>query len=206
MHRIEVVRALAELVTKEDLFVCGHGGLRNDWWNTRPGGVDNTCFLTGMNTVCATALGLAIAVPHRRVVALETDGSMLMSASTLCTLGNQLPPNLTIVVFDNGAYEAIGGLPTHTSGRTDLAKMAEAAGCLNCFTLTAAEDFMRTADRILTDNEFGFLVAKTDRAAVHRWPPEKQKTTDGIEEKYRFLRHVERLEDIKIHHVVEVGG
>ena len=75
MHRIDVVRALAELVTPEDLFVCAHGGLRNDWWNSRPGGVDNTCFLTGMNTVSATALGLAIALPHRRVTALETDGS-----------------------------------------------------------------------------------------------------------------------------------
>ena len=61
MHRIDVVRALAELVTKEDLFICAHGGLRNDWWNTRPGGVDNTCFLTGMDTVSATALGLAVA-------------------------------------------------------------------------------------------------------------------------------------------------
>ena len=26
MHRIDVVRALAELVTPEDLFVCAHGG------------------------------------------------------------------------------------------------------------------------------------------------------------------------------------
>ena len=84
--------------------------------------------------------------------------------------------------------------------------MAEAAGCLNCVTLTDVEAFRRAADRVLNDNEFGFLVAKTAQAAVHRWPPEKQKTTDGIEEKYRFLRYVERLEGIRIHHVVELGG
>jgi sulfopyruvate decarboxylase subunit beta len=206
MHRIDVVRALAALVTEQDLFICAHGGLRNDWWNARPGRVDNTCFLTGMDTVSATALGLAVALPHRRVVALETDGSMLMSASTLCTLGNQLPPNLTVVVFDNGVYESIGGLATHTSGRTDLARMAESAGCLNCFTLTDVDAFARAAKRVLADGEFGFLVAKTERAAVHRWPREKQKTTDGIEEKYRFLRYIERLEGIRIHHVVELGG
>jgi sulfopyruvate decarboxylase subunit beta len=206
MHRIDVVRALAELVTPEDLFVCAHGGLRNDWWNSRPGGVDNTCFLTGMDTVSATALGLAVALPHRRVTALETDGSMLMSASTLCTLGNELAPNLTVVVFDNGAYESIGGLPTHTAGRTNLAKMAEAAGCINCFTVTDVESFARDAKKVLTDGEFGFIVAKTAKAAVHRWPKEKQKHTDGIEEKYRFLRYVEKLEKIRIHHVTEVGG
>ena len=84
--------------------------------------------------------------------------------------------------------------------------MAEAAGCLDCFTLTDLEVFTRTAKQVLTDFEFGLLVAKTAQAAVHRWPPEKQKTTDGIEEKYRFLRYVERLEEIKIHHVVELGG
>jgi sulfopyruvate decarboxylase subunit beta len=206
MHRIDAVRALATLVTEKDLFVCAHGGLRNDWWNSRPGGVDNTCFLTGMDTVSPTALGLSVALPHRRVVALETDGSMLMSASTLCTLGNELPPNLSIIVFDNGAYESIGGLPTHTRGRTDLARMAEGAGCTNCCTVGVVDAFRQAAEKALTDGEFGFIVAKTERAATHRWPPEKQKTTDGVEEKYRFLRYVERLEGIKIHLVVERGG
>ena len=206
MQRLDVVRALAKLVTEEDLFVCAHGGLRNDWWNSRPGGVDNTCFLTGMDTVSATALGLAVALPHRRVIALETDGSMLMSASTLCTLGNELPANMSVVVFDNGAYESIGGLPTHTSRRTDLAKMAEAAGCLNCFTVIDLGSLTQAAQRVLTDGEFGFVVAKTAKAASHRWPKEKQKHTDGVEEKYRFLRYVEQLENIRIHHVVEIGG
>jgi sulfopyruvate decarboxylase subunit beta len=206
MHRIDAVRALAALVTEQDLFVCAHGGLRNDWWNLRPGGVDNTCFLTGMDTVSATALGLAVALPHRRVVALETDGSMLMSASTLCTLGNELPQNLSIIVFDNGSYESIGGLPTHTRGRSDLAKMAQGAGCINCFTARELEAFSLAAHEVLNDNEFGLIVAKTQQRAAHSWPPEKQKYTDGVEEKYRFLRYVERLEAIRIHLVVELGG
>jgi sulfopyruvate decarboxylase subunit beta len=206
MYRIEAVQALAKLVTEQDLFVCAHGGLRNDWWNHRPGGVDNTCFLTGMDTVSATAFGLALALPHRRVVSLDTDGSQLMSASLLGTLGNELPPNLTIVVFDNGAYESIGGLKTHTNGRTDLAKMAEGAGCPHAVTARDVASFSRAAERLLNDNEYGYLVAKTTPKAAHQWPKDRQKTTDGIEEKYRFLRHVERLEGVRIHHVVEIGG
>ncbi|MDB5519191.1 MAG: thiamine pyrophosphate-binding protein [Tardiphaga sp.] len=206
MHRLEAVQALAKLVTDQDLFVCAHGGLRNDWWNNRPGGVDNTCFLTGMDTVSATAFGLAVALPHRRVVSLDTDGSQLMSASLLGTLGNELPPNLTIIVFDNGRYESIGGLKTHTSARTDLAKMAEAAGCPHAMTVRDVDSFGRAAERLLNDNEYGYLVAKTEPKAAHQWPNDKQKTTDGVEEKYRFLRHVERLEGVRIHHVVEIGG
>ena len=69
-----------------------------------------------------------------------------------------------------------------------------------------ANAFGRAAEKVLTDSEFGFIVAKTERKAAHTWPPEKQKHTDGVEEKYRFLRYVERLEGIRIHLVVELGG
>jgi hypothetical protein len=66
--------------------------------------------------------------------------------------------------------------------------------------------FSRAAERLLNDDEYGYLVAKTTPKAAHQWPKDRQKTTDGIEEKYRFLRHVERLEGVRIHHVVEIGG
>ena len=111
-----------------------------------------------------------------------------------------------MVVFDNGVYESIGGLPTVTSGKTDLGRMAEGAGCPNCFSVSSVENFARHAQQVLTDGEFGFIVARTAKAAQHRWPKEKQKHTDGVEEKYRFLRYVEQLEKIRIHHVVEIGG
>jgi uncharacterized protein (DUF2342 family) len=84
--------------------------------------------------------------------------------------------------------------------------MAEGAGCINCFTANDVDAFTLAARKVLTDNEFGLIVAKTAQAAVHRWPAEKQKFTDGVEEKYRFLRYVERLEGIRIHLVVELGG
>lgn len=199
MQRIDVVRALAGLVTVEDLFISSLGGLRNDWWNHRPGGEDNTFFVSGMGTVGPLGLGLSVALPHRRVVALETDGSVLMNASAMCTLGNELPPNLTVLVFDNGVYESIGGVSTQTSKRTDLAKMAEGAGCVNCLTVHDVESLTLEAKKLLTDEEFGFLVAKIE-PGIHSWEPDKQKLTDGIEDKYRFIRHIEQLEGIRIHH------
>jgi thiamine pyrophosphate-dependent acetolactate synthase large subunit-like protein len=199
MQRIDALRKLADLVTPEDLFISSLGALRNDWWNLRPNGEDNTFFLSGMGTVTPMALGLAAGLPHRRIVALDTDGSTLMNVSAMCTLGNELQPNLTVIVFDNGVYESIGGVPTHTSrGRADLAGMAEQAGCTNSLTVTAEDVFAKEAERLLTDSEFGFLVAKIE-PGIHPWPVDKQKTTDGIEDKYRFIRHVEKLEGIRIH-------
>ncbi|MDX6587425.1 MAG: sulfopyruvate decarboxylase subunit beta [Solirubrobacterales bacterium] len=199
MQRIDVLTELSQLVTEEDLFISSLGALRNDWWNLRPGGQDNTFFLSGMGTVAPMALGLALGLPHRRIVALDTDGSVLMNASGLATLADQLPPNLTVIVFDNSIYESIGGVPTLTSRRTDLAKMADGAGCINCVTANETVDFAREAHRLLVDDEFGFLVAKI-QPGIHSWAPEKQKLTDGVEDKYRFIRHVEALEGIRIHH------
>lgn len=198
MQRIDVVRALAPLVTTDDLVVCGLGALWDDWWNHRPGGADNTFFPVILGSISSTALGLAIALPHRRIVALDTDGSLLMNAGILCTLGSERPGNLTVIVFDNGIYECIGGPPTLTSKNTDLARMAEGAGCINCGTVRDVAAFGEQVRPLLTDDQFGLIVAKI-QPGVHPWPTEKRRPTDGVEDKYRFMRYVEKLEGIVTH-------
>ena len=162
MKRIDVVRALAALVTEEDLFVSSIGGLWDDWWNHRPGGVDGTFFARDPRLGVLDCAGLSIALPHRRIVALETDGSMLLNTGILCTLGNERPPNLTVIVFDNGIYENIGGPITHTGRNTDLAMMAAGGGCPLTETVHGEDDFTALARTYLEDDQFGFLVAKIE--------------------------------------------
>lgn len=198
MQRIEAIESLAELVTEEDLFTTSVGILWDDWWNNRPGGVDNTFSPAAIGSVSPLALGIALALPHRRVIALDTDGSMLMNTGVMCTLGAERPPNLTIVVFDNQIYESIGGSPTLTSNNTDLAKMAEGAGCINCVTVDDHEGLALEANRLLTDDEFGYLVVKIE-PGIKKWEQEQRKPTDGVEDKYRFRRYVERLEGIRVY-------
>jgi len=98
----------------------------------------------------------AVSLPHRRIIAIESDGSVLLNTGVMCTLGKERPPNLTVVVMDNGIYENIGGPPTHTSANTDLAKMAEGAGCLNCVTVRGADEFNRRLLRMLGDDQMGY--------------------------------------------------
>ena len=204
MKVIEVVERLAGLVTREDLFVSSIGQLWDDWWNHRPDGADNTFFPTILGGVSPTAIGLAIALPHRRVVALETDGSMLMNASVLCTLANEQLPNVTVIVFDNGIYESIGGAgvvggpTTHTGRKADLARMAAAAGCELTATATDLDAFSAEAEEYLNDDRFGYLVARVEKVR-HSWPRDKVKPTDCIEDKYRFIRYIEALENIAVH-------
>ncbi len=196
MRRIDLLRTIAPAIAAEDLVTTSIGATWDDWWNLKP--ADNTFFTGVLGSVTATALGLAISLPHRRVVAFESDGSVLMNTGILCTLGSQRPANLTVLVLDNEIYENIGGPPTLTAGHVDLARMAEGAGCVNCATETELSAAAARFRVLLDDGEMGFLVAKI-APGKHPWPWENRKPTDGIEDKYRFLRYVEKLENKVIH-------
>ena len=198
MRRVDVARVLGQETTTEDLFVSSIGGILDDWWNHRPGGQDNTLSVSILGSVSSTALGLAIALPHRRIVAIETDGSMLMNLGVLCTLGSERPPNLTVVVLDNGLYECIGSAPTLTSRNADLELIAAGAGCPNSLTVRGEVDLRDALRTQLNDNQLGFIVAKIE-PGMQVWPQDLKRYTDGVEDKYRFIRHVERLENIVVH-------
>ena len=76
----------------------------------------------------AMCLGIALALPQQRVFALEGDGSMLAGLGVLATVARYRPPNLTILVIDNGCYGTTGAVPSATSFGTDIASVGRAAG------------------------------------------------------------------------------
>src|SRR5581483_95642 len=75
---------------------------------------DLTLYNMDMGYAVPLCLGLALANPSRRVVAIEGDGSMLMGLSALTTVARYAAENLTIIVFDNGCYltTGSGSVPT----------------------------------------------------------------------------------------------
>ena len=74
---------------------------------------------------------MALGLPHRKVVALDGDGSLLMNLCSLPTIARMRPKNLVHIVFDNEVYEASGSKKTATGAGTDLVGMARAAGIKN---------------------------------------------------------------------------
>ena len=82
-----------------------------------------------MGLASSLALGLALHLPAKKVVVLDGDGSVLMNLGTFATLARYRPANLVHIIFDNGSLLSTGGFDSHTtSGITDLAAMARAAG------------------------------------------------------------------------------
>ena len=123
-----------------------------------------------LGSITTTAMGVAFSLPHRKVLALETDGSVLTNTGALCTLGSQRPGNLTVVVLDNGIYEIIGGAPTLTAQNTDLAKMASGAGCINTVTVKDAEGLKREFQKMWTTMKWATSSQKSSPACTAGLP------------------------------------
>lgn len=142
MKALEFLEAFDQ--ERRDAAVLGSSGISGALWQI--GHRPRTLYNMGMSYTAAAALGLALARPDLPVVALEGDGSYLMGLPTLATIGRYVPPNLTVVVFNNRTY-----LPTGTSGElvsaaatnADLAAYARASGIPHAETCDTAEEFAR---------------------------------------------------------------
>ena len=90
----------------------------------------------GMGLAVPTALGLALAQPGRRVVAITGDGEMMMGLGSLAVVGDQAPDNLAILVLDNEKFAETGRQRGLTAGRTDIAVVAKGFGIAKTMTVT----------------------------------------------------------------------
>lgn len=114
----------------------------------------------GMGLAVPTALGLAMAQPQRRVLALTGDGEMLMGIGSLGVVAAQAPANLAILVLDNESFGETGRQVGLTATRTDLCKVAEGFGIRQTMTVTALGDAPELAKFLFKSPGPVFAVAK----------------------------------------------
>ena len=200
MKRFDLLKKMAGMIPSDHL-VIGYciGLISYEWWQlTRHW--ENSIILGSMGCGTPLGIGLAMALPHRRVIVIDSDGSTLMEPGVLPVLGNLSLPNLIVVVLDNGAYESIGWKPdgdrfkTYTAGNTDLSAMAKGAGIKNAVTIHTLDDFARHFSGALSGKELSYLVAKIEPQPCQV----SVKDIDAVEHKYRFVRYIEKTEGIKI--------
>ena len=191
MIRYECLEWLAGKVTNQ-LVVTSQSGQRIEWSHLSKH--EGNLLLGMMGCAIGVATGLALALPHRKVIALDSDGSVLLSLFNLPTLGNLQPKNLVVYVFDNGVYSGSRiSYPTATAGSTDLAAIARGAGIKNAHTIRDLEDFKKKGIDALTQTGLAFFVCKVEESLMHREIP--RPNTDLAENKYTFVRYLERTEE-----------
>jgi sulfopyruvate decarboxylase subunit beta len=190
MIRYDCLKLLAPRIT-DQLVVTSLSGQKIEWasLSQHPGNL-----LVGtMGTALGVGIGLAIGLPTRKVIVLESDGSVLLSLFNLATLANLNPKNLIALVFDNEVYSGTRiSEPTATAGKTDLVMMARGAGIEQATTVRDLESFQREMDTALEVHQLKFIVCKIEESVGHR---EITRTDlDPIENKYQFVRYLERSE------------
>ena len=191
MKRYDCLRSIQPRL-HDELVVTNLGAVRHEWQYLRPHA--GNYHLQNLGLTSSMALGLALALPHRKVIAFDGDGSLLLNLGSLATIANQRPQNLVHIVFDNEVYEASGKKKTATSTGTDLVGLACAAGIHRACWANSIAEFSGAARQALTGENVSFIGVKvgTERAAVSPYP------IDEVENKYRFIRHVEKTERIEI--------
>lgn len=195
MKRFECMTILAAQL-KEELVVLSLGASVDEWYTAAPHMRAASLFQQQLGCVTPQAFGLAVGLPHRRIVSLDTDGGILFNLGILATLGNEQPRNLFVIVWDNECYQSIGGPPTHTaSGRVDIARIAQAAGIAHAYCVTTLDAFQARCAEGLNADSLYLIVAKVSRAVEAHI---KRKHSDGREDKYVFVRHIEATENIVI--------
>jgi sulfopyruvate decarboxylase subunit beta len=199
LNRYEWLGQLADKLPDDSLVMSTYIGAVSFEWAHHTNEHPRTAHLGQMGDVIGMGLGLALALPHRKIVCLDGDGSVLMELGQLVAMGQHSPDNLVVFVVDNGVYESIGWgdhgrRATATAETANLASIA--AGCSVPYTadVSTQDQLDAEIDLAFSRDLCSFINVRTDPGPSHVEP----RRTDGIEDKYRFVRYVERLEDMWI--------
>jgi len=173
MNRFELTSRLVKRLDAETAVVAGIGNTNFDLWaaERRP---TNFYMLGSMGLACPIALGVALAQPQRKVIALEGDGSLLMQLGCLTTIATLAPKNLTLIAFDNGIYQITGGQKTPAHSGSDIVAIARGAGLTGSAWASDEADFDGLVEAALASGKPNLIAARIDseaaRATTHRDP------------------------------------
>jgi thiamine pyrophosphate-dependent acetolactate synthase large subunit-like protein len=197
MKRFDCLKIVAEEMP-DALAVCTVGGAAAEWNSIRPGDGNLRCRTLGL--VSSIAMGLALTLKQRRIVGIDGDGALLMNACGLATLAWQRPANLTLLLFDNGIYEASGLRRTATSAGADLIGMARAAGVENASWATSLGEYRDALRKARESGALSMIGVKTESGAEYfkSWRELPAFEYNEVENVYRFMRHIEKLEGKRV--------
>jgi thiamine pyrophosphate-dependent acetolactate synthase large subunit-like protein len=190
MQRYDYLKTIAG-DTGDALVVVAGGALR-EWQTLRPG--DGNLRTRTLGLASSISLGIALGLPHRKVIVIDGDGAFLMNLCGLPTIAWQNPSNLIHILFDNECYEASGATETATAAVADAVTLAKGAGFKNACWVKGPEEFRKEFLKAWKRNKLSLIAAKVKPGQPKLAPL----PYDEVENKYRFIRYLEETEKKKI--------
>jgi thiamine pyrophosphate-dependent acetolactate synthase large subunit-like protein len=174
LTRVQLLEPLAAHRTDE--VVVTTMSVTRPWGRLSSHDLDFASADSAMGHTADLALGIALACPHRRVVCLNGDGSMLMTLGTLATITGSGVTNYLLVVVENGSYEITGHQPIPGRGKVDFGMLARGAGFPNVFRFEDPVAWSEAVPHLLGapgPTFAGVVVEPTAEGPISRRPAEE---------------------------------
>jgi thiamine pyrophosphate-dependent acetolactate synthase large subunit-like protein len=111
-----------------------------------------------------------------------------MNLGVLASIAEADPPNLKLLVLQNGCYETTGCQPTANAFGVDFAAVARGVGFARAETVASMQDFEPAVARLLNSEGLALLAAHVDT----EWRPYPDAPRWSIsEEKVQFQMRLE---------------
>ena len=151
MSREQILSHIVSTSEKSDVFVCTTGKLSREMYEIRDqlGEKHDRDFLTvgSMGHSISIAHGIALAHKQKRIYCLDGDGAILMHMGSLAVTGVHSPNNLIHIVFNNGAHETVGGIPT-VSTHLNLSEVSQKLGYTHSYQVKNESELLKTLSEI----------------------------------------------------------
>jgi sulfopyruvate decarboxylase subunit beta len=195
VNRREVVEAFVAVRAGAPA-ITGPGATSGTLWSF--GHEPATIYNMELGYATAMCLGIALAAPDERVVALEGDGSIIAGLATLTSIGRYRPPNLVVIVLDNGVYATGVGVgegvteETAASHGTSIAMVAVDCGIPDDRVVTVEEvaGLGTALDRAMNEPGPWVIVARIDASDATGAPTRRRPGVDVVESATLFKREM----------------
>jgi thiamine pyrophosphate-dependent acetolactate synthase large subunit-like protein len=169
------------------IVVSGRGG--KHWINISDTPLDIPLGDPAMGGHCGFAFGLAMALPHRRIVLFDSEGDLQMSMGVLLTVAEQKPANFYHFMLDNECYATTGGQPVPNAKNVKYDQIALGSGYPRAFAFDELGAFEKALPGILGEPGPVFVTMK-----VH---PEVENEAIGNRKKWRTRSQPQVVADLK---------
>ena len=188
VSRIDAIAALSAARARRDIFIAATGKTGRELYEA--GDAPGNLYMVGsMGCAGQIALGLAMARPEARVIALDGDGAVLMRAGSLATNGWYSPPNMLHILFDNESHDSTGGQFTVSPG-VDFISAASALGYKRSLRARSAGELVEMFNDWKKTGGLAFIHLKVSPSPAEA--PGRPKIRP-FEVKERLMKYIEEL-------------
>jgi phosphonopyruvate decarboxylase len=183
--RTEALKCISDLADKDTVLLATTGKTGRELFEVED--KPNNLYMVGsMGCISSLGLGLAIARPDKKIVAIDGDGAALMRLGSFATNAYYQPKNLIHIVLDNNAHDSTGGQAT-VSHIVDFAGLASTVSYPTAVQAGSLEDLTDIINQWKKDGELTFVHLRISQGS----PPELGRpTVKPFEVKDRLIKFI----------------